>query len=158
MPEDIRLVWDDATVEIWARDSLASRKVMDRFAGVIAVAMKRLIPVSPVYPVYARKGATVTGGRRHAGDFPLRPSGYMRSSVRQDRQADGSIHIGPTASYSAFVNDGTRPHLIMSHGPWPLRNRASGQVFGRLVHHPGTRGVHFVERSARVIDGETVHA
>jgi hypothetical protein len=43
----------------------------------------------------------------------------------------GTDHWAPTEY-------GSRPHLIVSHGPWPLRNRETGQVFGRVVHHPGT--------------------
>lgn len=119
-------------------------RAMAATAAKITNNMKRLAPVSPVYPV---SGAVVAGGRRYGGDFPLRPSGYMRSSIRAFRMPDGSIIIGPTADYSAYVNDGTRPHVITSHGSWPLRNRATGQVFGRVVHHPGTRAVRFVERS-----------
>lgn len=33
---------------------------------------------------------------------------------------------------------GSGPHTIRSTGPWPLRNRETGQIFGRTVHHPGT--------------------
>ena len=51
----------------------------------------------PVHPPYATKGRTVARGRRYAGDFPLRPSGYLRSSCRRFREADGGYIIGPTA-------------------------------------------------------------
>jgi hypothetical protein len=130
-------------------------RAMAATAGRITNSMKRLAPVSPVYPV---SGATVPGGRRYGGDFPLRPSGYMRSSIRAYRMPDGSIIIGPSADYSAYVNDGTRPHTITSHGPWPLRNRATGRVFGPLVHHPGTRAVRFVERSIEGLGTEVFRA
>jgi hypothetical protein len=43
----------------------------------------------------------------------------------------GTDHWAPTEY-------GSRPHLIVSHGKWPLRNRETGQVFGRVVNHPGT--------------------
>ncbi len=33
---------------------------------------------------------------------------------------------------------GSPPHIIRSHGDWPLRNRETGEVFGPIVHHPGT--------------------
>jgi hypothetical protein len=36
------------------------------------------------------------------------------------------------------VEYGSRPHIIRSHGNYPLRNRETGDVFGRIVHHPGT--------------------
>ena len=41
-------------------------------------------------------------------------------------------------NYAAVVELGGRPHEIRSHGNYPLRNRATGQVFGMVVHHPGT--------------------
>jgi len=33
---------------------------------------------------------------------------------------------------------GSDPHVIESRGKWPLRNKETGQVFGRVVNHPGT--------------------
>lgn len=45
---------------------------------------------------------------------------------------------GVKAPYWAAVEYGSRPHLIESHGPWPLRDRETGAVFGRHVWHPGT--------------------
>jgi hypothetical protein len=32
---------------------------------------------------------------------------------------------------------GAPPHEIRSHGKWPLRNVETGDVFGRVVDHPG---------------------
>lgn len=148
MPQDVVLVWDDAAVELWSHHSVPAQAMLDRVAAIAVVTMKRLTPVSPVFRVYATGGAVVRGGRRSAGDFPLRPSGHLRTSVRAFREPDGSRLIGPTASYAPYVNNDTVPHLIISHGAYPLRNRATGQVFGRVVHHPGTRGAHFVERTA----------
>lgn len=40
--------------------------------------------------------------------------------------------------YWATVEYGSRAHTIRSHGPYMLRNRHTGEVFGRVVHHPGT--------------------
>jgi hypothetical protein len=33
---------------------------------------------------------------------------------------------------------GSPPHEIRSRGKWPLRNIETGDVFGRVVDHPGT--------------------
>ena len=41
-------------------------------------------------------------------------------------------------------------------GPWPLRNRATGQVFGRVVHHPGTSPQPFIVESLQAIAGAVV--
>ncbi len=42
------------------------------------------------------------------------------------------------APIGLFTEVGTRPHVIESHGDYPLRSR-TGQVFGRKVNHPGTQ-------------------
>ena len=65
---------------------------------------------------------------------------------------DGPIH----AITSEYVIKGTPAHEIRSHGPWPLRNRATGQVFGPRVHHPGTAANNFVERAVAEVAGERV--
>src|SRR6266702_2745721 len=145
---DVRIIWDDAVIATVASGHNPDvAAVLDHVSAILEVGQKRRCPVSPVFPSYASGGATVAGGRRSAGDFPLRPSGFLRSSIRRFRDQRGDILIGPVADYGGYVNNGTLPHGIVSHGPWPLRNRATGQVFGRTVHHPGTRGVHFVEDS-----------
>lgn len=60
-------------------------------------------------------------------------SGELRSTI----MAVGStVRVG--TDYWASVEYGSRPHIIRSTGAWPLRNRETGQVFGREVHHPGT--------------------
>lgn len=168
----IAMIWDDAAVKaLPLQPGVAA--TMDRWAGRAVNTMKRLCPVSPVYPVYAQPvpgGASrgpVYQGRglarprgqarpriRYPGDLPLQVSGHLRESIRAFRQGDGSVIVGPTASYGAYVNNGTRPHIITSTGPWPLRNRATGQVFGRVVHHPGHQpGAHFIERTAEQMGG-----
>lgn len=48
----------------------------------------------------------------------------------------GVITVG--TDYWHTVEYGSAPHKIRSTGPWPLRNRETGQVFGREVNHPGT--------------------
>jgi hypothetical protein len=141
---EVRIVFDQGAISLLARDNLNVIAAMEYLSGKVLQEMKARCPVSPVQPVYATKGRTVAGGRRLVGDFPLRPSGYLRSSCRRLREPDGGYIIGPTAPYSLYVNNGTPPHVIESHGPWPLRNRATGQVFGRVVHHPGTSPQPFI--------------
>lgn len=147
----IRLVMHPQGVALLKSDPRV-QAALGRWAAETVQRMKFHCPVSPVYPVYSRPG-----GSHRGGDFPLVPSGHLRRSIGAYAQPDGSIVVGPTASYGRYVNDGTRPHLIHSHGPWPLRSPATGQVFGPLVHHPGTRGAHFLEKTARDIDGEDFH-
>lgn len=152
---DVSIVWDDAALAAYASHGRGPQLAMDQVAGMIQVAQKAACPVSPVYPV---SGATVSGGTRHAGDFPLRPSGRMRSSIRRVTEpATGDILIGPTDPAARFVLFGTEAHEIRSSGPWPLRNRATGQVFGQVVHHPGTTANNFVLKGLEIVKGVTLH-
>jgi hypothetical protein len=176
---EVMLVWDETAIALLAHDPAVAATVA-RVAGRAVNIMKALTPVSPVYPVYAqpvppgRSTGPVYGGAgethkgvrrktgpprartRYPGDLPLQVSGNLRRSITAVRAGD-AVLIGPDpakADYGQYVNDGTRRHDIRSTGPWPLRNRATGQVFGPLVHHPGTRGAHFIERTAQALDGQ----
>jgi hypothetical protein len=143
---DAVVFWDEAEVEALA-DRPAVGAVLDRVAAEAVQIMKRLTPVSPV--------------------GPLHRSGNLRSSIRAVRlgnQHGRQIIVGPTADYARYVNDDTRPHIIQSHGPYPLRNRETGKIFGHrqpdgtwLVHHPGTTGKHFIEKTADALNGRVFH-
>lgn len=71
-------------------------------------------------------------------------TGALVSTIHKDhdgRALHGKVwtgDIGRGIDYWASVEYGSRPHIIRSHGNYPLRNRETGQVFGRVVHHPGT--------------------
>jgi hypothetical protein len=131
------VVFDDAAVAGLA-ENVNVRAVVDRVAADAVRTMKFLAPVSP--------------------PGPLHRSGNLRSSIHAFRQPGGEIVVGPTADYAEYVEYDTRPHIITSRGPWPLRNRETGAVFGRVVHHPGTRGQHFVEKTADSFEGRVYHA
>lgn len=154
---DVTIVWDDPALAAWTAAGRDPMLAMDEIAGQVQVAVKAACPVSKNYPVYATGGATVAGGRRSAGDFPLRPSGRMRSSVVRLREPNGDYLIGPTDPAARYVIFGTEPHDINSHGPWPLRNRATGQVFGPHVRHPGTAPNNFLTRGLELVRGVTLH-
>lgn len=128
----VTVTWNSAAVASLSRDT-SVQALMDRLAAFAVQSMKRHTPVSPV--------------------GPLHRSGYLRSTVHAERQPDGSVLIGPSASYGPYVNNGTPPHIIRSKGPWPLRNRETGQVFGPVVHHPGTAAQDFVGKTAADING-----
>ena len=158
MPVEVRIVFDQGAIELLAHGNADVLASMDYLSGKVLNEMKARCPVSPVQPVYATGGKTVEGGSRYGGDFPLRPSGYLRSSCHKWREPDGSICVGPSAPYALWVNNGTPPHAIDSHGDWPLRNRATGQVFGKHVNHPGTAAQPFIVESLVAIAGEVVRA
>ena len=68
------------------------------------------------------------------------PPGHLRSSIRWElgRDAQGLyVDIGTDAAEAPYVEFGTAPHVIESHGDYPLRDR-KGNVFGQVVNHPGT--------------------
>jgi hypothetical protein len=48
----------------------------------------------------------------------------------------------PKASYAPFVEFGTAPHEIRPVNAKVLANKKTGQFFGTLVHHPGTKKIH----------------
>jgi len=73
--------------------------------------------------------------------------GNLRQSIRGSMTgwASGKIEVG--VDYGIYVHEGTRPHIIASHGNYPLRNKITGQIFGRKVNHPGTRANPFLQRA-----------
>ena len=56
--------------------------------------------------------------------------------------------------YALPVELGSRPHIIESRGDYPLRNRKTGQVFGKRVRHPGTQAQPFLRPALDVLRHE----
>jgi hypothetical protein len=52
----------------------------------------------------------------------------------------------PKASYAPYVEFGTAPHTIVPVNARVLANPRTGQIFGTIVHHPGTKANPFMER------------
>jgi hypothetical protein len=69
---------------------------------------------------------------------------------------DGKVWIN--TDHWQFIEYGTTPHIIRSHGPYPLRNRKTGQVFGRVVFHPGNAEYAPMRRALYRKRGEHGHA
>lgn len=94
-----------------------------------------------------------------------RPAGYARDHIGTWRGRDSTgvyFDVGSDAttpdgtSYPAILDAGSRAHVIESHGNYPLRNPATGQVFGRVVNHPGTRPTYWCRNSIMAIAGRTL--
>ena len=114
-------------------DSPAIRHLLASPEGPVA---KRLIHDAQVVTQGAKRRCPVSP----AGSGTNR-SGHLRSSIGWDLGRDSAglfFDVGTDIDYGLYVEVGTRPHIIRSTGPWPLRNRRTGQVFGPVVHHPGT--------------------
>lgn len=103
-------------------------------------------------------------------------SGFLRKSVRGQLFA-GGFSVGPTAAYAEFVDQPTRAHVIeprmkdalafpraggiltrSTSGKVGTRMLFSGKatttsaVIVRRVHHPGTRGMFFVDGTRRAVE------
>lgn len=137
---DVHVVWDDAAVQLSCDDPAGPiQRALDQLADGVVHSQKYRCPVSPI--------------------GPLHRSGELRSSIRKFRQPGGSILVGPTKQVEGgdflgtMMEVGTPPHIIRSKGPWSLHNRETGQFFGRVVHHPGTRPHPFIRPSVDDLQG-----
>ena len=70
-----------------------------------------------------------------------------------DSATVASVAITVNVPYASYVIRGTKPHIIRSLGPWPLRNRVTGQVFGPIVRHPGQKPNNFLAVALRSAGG-----
>jgi len=52
----------------------------------------------------------------------------------------------PKAEYAPYVEFGTAPHIITAKNARVLANSKTGEIFGTVVHHPGTKANPFMER------------
>lgn len=67
---------------------------------------------------------------------------YRSLRTARPRPLVGQVWVG--SDHWLYVEYPTRPHEIRSRGPWLLRNRRTGQVFGYRVWHPGTQAQPFM--------------
>ena len=84
--------------------------------------------------------------------------GNLRQSIQARKSGKMSAVIESKAKYSAYVDQGTRPHIIRVRNKKVLANRRTGRIFGRVVKHPGTRPTKYfsnaVESGERFINIE----
>ncbi len=95
-------------------------------------------------PLYAR--AIERSARKIEGDAkrnaPVNKQsggGTLRQSISSRMRGNASAVIESRAKYSAYVDQGTRPHIIVAKNKKVLANKRTGQFFGRVVKHPGTK-------------------
>jgi len=144
VPDGIRVNFDQSAFERWANDPTGPiARHLDNLAQVGAREAVRLAPESP-----AGSGGRPAGWlKRHIGWR----SGRDARGIYADIYADARTPQGH--DYGLDVELGTKPHLIISHGNYPLRNRRTGQVFGRIVHHPGTKPQPFLRGALEYLRG-----
>ena len=84
-------------------------------------------------------------------------TGRLRASIRVEERRTLTLRskftIGSDVEYAAFVNDGTRPHIIRPKNGQYLRfrGRGGGWVYAKLVHHPGTRARPFLDDALKQV-------
>lgn len=78
--------------------------------------------------------------------------GNLRQSIRSQMlgTARGMVEVG--AEYGAYVEFGTRPHVIRAKNKRVLANRRENQFFGRVVRHPGTKANPFFNRGIKATE------
>jgi hypothetical protein len=77
-------------------------------------------------------------------------TGFLRQNIRTQINPNEAT-IKSLASYTLFVELGTRPHLIrpVNASVLAFQSGTSGNmVFTKLVHHPGTKPNPFVAKTA----------
>lgn len=81
--------------------------------------------------------------------------GNLRQNIKSRMISRLSGVVEALAPYSVYVHEGTRPHEIRPVTKRVLANKRTGEFFGKLVHHPGTRPnpffVRAIERSKNKI-------
>jgi HK97 gp10 family phage protein len=73
--------------------------------------------------------------------------GNLRQSINSSITgiARGKVEVG--SSYGVFVHEGTSPHEIRPVNKKALANVRTGQFFGKLVRHTGTKPNPFLKRA-----------
>jgi HK97 gp10 family phage protein len=83
--------------------------------------------------------------------------GNLRQSVKGSMTGVASGKVVVEVKYGVFVEEGTRPHIIRTKSKRVLANKADKQIFGTVVHHPGTKANPFfargIDKSRGVIEG-----
>ena len=68
-------------------------------------------------------------------------TGLLRAGWRMREGTSGKVgwvEVYNSTPYAPAVEYGTRPHTIRVRNKKVLANRGAGQVFGKVVNHPGT--------------------
>lgn len=73
--------------------------------------------------------------------------GNLRQNIRSSLLNKLKGAVISNANYSIFVHEGTAPHEIRAVNKKVLANKRTGQFFGKVVHHPGTRANPFMQRA-----------
>lgn len=93
--------------------------------------------------------AVESAAKREAPVNKQTGGGTLRQKIRSKMTSSISGEIVAEAPYSVYVHEGTKPHIIVPVRKQALANVRTGQFFGKIVHHPGTRANPFMERAVK---------
>jgi HK97 gp10 family phage protein len=77
--------------------------------------------------------------------------GNLRQSVHSRMTSRIAGEVNVDANYGVYVHEGTNPHEIRAVNKKVLANKRTGQFFGKVVHHPGTKANPFLQRAVEVV-------
>lgn len=102
------------------------------YRAIVLARDRNAKPLMPMYAIYTRRGKSYQAGNRQ---------GRRGSNRRANRN-------NMDAFYAAWVEKGTRPHIIKARNAKSLafiRTGGGGMNFRRKVHHPGAIAKPFLE-------------
>jgi HK97 gp10 family phage protein len=73
--------------------------------------------------------------------------GNLRQNIKERFTNKLRAEVTSFAPYSLYVEGGTKPHIIKAVNKKVLANKRMGQIFGKIVHHPGTRANPYMARA-----------
>lgn len=82
-------------------------------------------------------------------------TGRLRSSIHAEPKftfRGPTVRVSADVNYATFVENGTAPHLIRPRTAKALKFKIGGRtVYAKVVHHPGTKAVHFMAKAVREV-------
>lgn len=76
--------------------------------------------------------------------------GNLRQSIRYAQAGQASFRVIVNAEYGVYVDQGTRPHIILPRRKKMLAFQKDGRwIFAKQVNHPGTKANPFFSNAVR---------
>jgi hypothetical protein len=126
-------------------------------AQVFRIADPRLAAAAERVAVYQREHIPVGHDAGH-GRAPGFAKSRIAVRVRPGKFGGREFEIGSDATtpegfpYPVVLDVGARPHVIESHGNYPLKD-AEGVIYGRHVNHPGVQPTNWCRGSLTAVHG-----
>lgn len=80
-------------------------------------------------------------------------TGKLRRSLGRGQKGPWHHFLRATAKHALYVEKDTKAHPIVARKAKALRFVQAGQIrFAKSVWHPGTKGTHFLQRSAEAAE------